>query len=242
MFKSWVPMSVGAWSVLAFSFFALLSFVAAFAGHRHPDWHLARRLRPPGIVGTLVCMLGALFALVVTGYTGVMISVLNRPVWSDTPLFGMLFLVSAVTMGAALLALGAAWLRWRSPALAALQRIWVWLLVLQILVWIALFVSLGPAVRGWLNVWGIVLAIGIAIGIVLPLLAGRRRDALGLRAARRAAGPAATPATARWSCACTKGRARTTTRHAWCPPRCRRWTPPARRVNLAAAEPGIYAR
>jgi protein NrfD len=177
MFKYWVPMSIGSWGVLLFGFFALLSFVAAFAEQRHLDWRFARRLRPPGVVGALVAVPGAFFALVVTGYTGVMISVLNRPVWSDTPLFGMLFLVSAVTMGAALLVLAARWLGWLSPAVAALQRIWVWLLVVQLLVLIALFLSLGPAARGWLNLWGLVLAVGIVIGIVLPLISAVRRPA-----------------------------------------------------------------
>ncbi|MEJ7930908.1 NrfD/PsrC family molybdoenzyme membrane anchor subunit [Ramlibacter sp. AN1015] len=177
MFKYWVPMSIGSWAVPLFSFFALLSCIAAFAEHRRPHWHLARRLRPPGVLGALVAIPGALLALVVTGYTGVMLSVLNRPVWSDTSLFGMLFLVSAVTMAAALLVLGARTMGWQSAAVGALQRICVWLLGVQILVLIALFISLGPAARGWLNVWGLVLAIGIAIGIVVPLVVAfsRRR-------------------------------------------------------------------
>jgi protein NrfD len=188
MFKYWVPMSTGSWAVPLLGFFALLSFVAAFAEHRRPHWRLARRLRPQGIVGTVVAILGALVALHVTGYTGLMLSVLNRPVWSDTPLFGMLFLVSAVTMAAALMVLGAHGLRWLSPAVAALHRIWVGLLVAQVAVWVALFVSLGPAVRGWLNIWGLVLAVGIVIGIVLPLLAGlRRRGPLGAGALHVAA-------------------------------------------------------
>lgn len=179
MFKHWVPMSIGSWAIALFGFFALLSFVAAFAEHRRAHWRFARRLRPPGLVGMLVAVPGALCALIVTGYTGVMLSVLNRPVWSDTPLFGLLFIVSAVTMAAALLELGARVLRWHSPAVAALRRIWVWLLVVQVVVLIALFVSLGPAVRGWLNVWGVVLAVGIVVGIVLPLIAARRGPRAG---------------------------------------------------------------
>ena len=34
----------------------------------------------------------------------------------------------------------------------------------------ALFVSLGPAVQGWLNIWGVVLAVGVVVGIVVPLI------------------------------------------------------------------------
>ena len=187
MFKWWVPMSTGSWAVPLLGFFALLSFVSAFAEQRRPHWRFARWLRPPGILGILVTVLGALVALHVTGYTGVMLSVLNRPVWSDTPLFGLLFLVSAVTMAAALLALVGRWLHGESPAMSALQRIWIWLLLVQILVWIALFATLGPAIRGWLNVWGVVLAIGIAIGIVLPLLTVGRRNAEGFRSMSAAA-------------------------------------------------------
>jgi len=180
MFKWWVPMSTGSWAVPLFSFFALLSFVSALAQQRQWHWRWAQRLRPPGLVGLLVAVPGALLALHVMGYTGVMLSVLNRPVWSDTPLFGLLFIVSAVTMAAALLALAASVLGWLSPGVSALQRIWVWLAGVQVLVFTALFVTLGPAARGWLNIWGVVLALGIAIGIVLPLLAARRKDTLGL--------------------------------------------------------------
>lgn len=179
IFKWWVPMSTGSWAVPLLGVFAAVSCLAAFAEHRRPHWRFAQRLRPPGFLGVLVAVPGALLALHVTGYTGVMLSVLNRPVWSDTPLFGLLFLVSAVTMAAALLALVARWLHWNSPAVAALQRIWVWLLLVQIVVWIALFASLGPAASGWLNMWGVVLAIGIVIGTVLPLLAAHHRTDRG---------------------------------------------------------------
>jgi protein NrfD len=187
MFKWWVPMSTGSWAVPLLGFFALLSCLAAFAEHRRPQWRFVQRLRPPGMLGVLVAVAGALVALHVTGYTGVMLSVLNRPVWSDTSLFGLLFLVSAVTMAAALLALVDRWLHWDSPVVPALQRIWVGLLLVQIVVWVALFISLGAAARGWLNVWGVVLAIGIAIGTVLPLLAAWRRTAMGFHSLPAAA-------------------------------------------------------
>jgi protein NrfD len=175
MFKWWVPMSTGAWAILLFGFFALLTFVAAFAEHRRLDWRFARRLRPPGLVGMLVVVPGMLLALYVSGYTGVMLSVLNRPVWSDTPLWGPLFVVSAVTMSAALLVLGARFLRWRSPAVTSLHRIVMWLLVVQILVLGAVLVSLGGAARGWLNAWGLVLAIGIVLPLIILAVLRERR-------------------------------------------------------------------
>lgn len=178
LFKPWVPMSTGVWAMPLLGFFALLSFVAAFAEQRRPHWHRARRLRAPGLPGILVAVPGALVALHITGYTGVMLSVLNRPVWSDTPVLGLLFIVSAVTMAAALLSICARAMHWQSPAVAALQRIWVRLLIVQVVVLVALFVSLGPAARGWLNVWGVVLAIGVVVGVVLPLLTAHWRRPL----------------------------------------------------------------
>lgn len=173
--QPWVPMSNGSFALAFLSVFALLSFVAAYAEQRGRDWRFARRLREPGIVRWLVAVPGAVLALFLTGYTGVMISVLNRPIWSDTSLFGLLFVVSAVAMAAALLVLVAGALRWRVPALGALRRILVWLLALQAIVLVVLLVSLGPAARGWLNVWGVVLAVGVAIGVLLPLAVLARR-------------------------------------------------------------------
>lgn len=45
----------------------------------------------------------------------------------------------------------------------------------------ALFISLGTAARGWLNFWGLILAVGVTIGIVLPLIAALRSEPLRVR-------------------------------------------------------------
>jgi formate-dependent nitrite reductase membrane component NrfD len=58
-----------------------------------------------------------------------------------------------------------------TPALAALQRIDIWVVVLELIVLIALIISLGPVARAWLNAWGALLLIGvIGVGMVLPLV------------------------------------------------------------------------
>ena len=50
-------------------------------------------------------MIGGIFGFYVAGYTGVLLAVTNRPIWSDTPLLGLLFVVSAASISAALMIL-----------------------------------------------------------------------------------------------------------------------------------------
>jgi formate-dependent nitrite reductase membrane component NrfD len=182
MFKYWSPMSIGSWALLAFGFFALLSFIGALAEGGRLNWAGARRLRPPGIVGGAIAVIGALLGLYVAGYTGVLLAVTNRPIWSDTPLLGMLLVVSATSISAALMLLLARRYRWTTPGVHALQRVDLWVLALELIVLIAVVVSLGAVARAWLNAWGLLLLLGtVALGIVLPLSLHRRRDWLGER-------------------------------------------------------------
>ena len=57
MLKWWSPMSVGAWALLAFGAFTLLSFLAVLADDGRLRWRSLPRLRPPGILGTIVVVL-----------------------------------------------------------------------------------------------------------------------------------------------------------------------------------------
>jgi formate-dependent nitrite reductase membrane component NrfD len=54
-----------------------------------------------------------------------------------------------------------------------------WMLVLELVVLIAVVVSLGSVARAWLNVWGVLLLIVIAVGVIVPLVLswrGRQRQ------------------------------------------------------------------
>src|SRR5262249_36456900 len=55
--------------------------------------------------------IGALLGLGLAGYTGVLLSVSNQPLWSDTWALGGLFLASGLSVSAASLGLLAAWRR-----------------------------------------------------------------------------------------------------------------------------------
>jgi formate-dependent nitrite reductase membrane component NrfD len=172
MFKWYSPMSVGSWALLLFGAFSLAALLAALADTRRVRWSWAARLRPPGIAGTLVAVLGGALGFFVASYTGVLLAVTNRPIWADTTLLGLNFLVSAASTSAALMILLAWRGRWHAmPGVHALGRFDSLVLVLELVALVALVVSLGAAARAFLNVWGVLLVLGVVVpGIVLPLI------------------------------------------------------------------------
>src|SRR5437867_10269682 len=98
MFKPWSPMSVGSWALLVFGIFVFLAFLEALVEDDRLAWPAGRKFRPPGMLGGVIAVIGGLFGFYVAGYTGVLLAVTNRPIWSDTPLLGMLFVVSAASI------------------------------------------------------------------------------------------------------------------------------------------------
>ena len=184
MIKTYSPMSLGAWALLCFGGCALLSFVAVLAERGWLGWPLLRRLSPPAFVGRLVTVVGALLGFYVAGYTGVLLSVTNRPIWADTTLLGLTFLISAASTSAALLILLGFWGGASGDSIDALERFDAFILVLEAVAIAGLLVSLGRIAMVWLNGWGLLLAVMVLGGIALPLY-------MRLRAPgpRRAIGP-----------------------------------------------------
>jgi protein NrfD len=180
MFKPWSPMSVGSWALLIFGIFSLVSFLGALAEDNRLGWPGWRKVRPPGVLSGVIAVLGGLVGFYVAGYTGVLLAVTNRPIWSDTPLLGMLFVVSAASISGALMILLAYRSRWTMPAIRALHRMDAWVVALEFLVLIAVMISLGPVFRAWLSAWGLLLFFGvIVVGMLLPLALYWRRQWLG---------------------------------------------------------------
>jgi protein NrfD len=170
MFKYWSPMSVGSWALLIFGTFTVLSFLGALVEDNRLAWPAGRRLRPPGMLSKVIAVLGGLFGFFVAGYTGVLLAVTNRPIWSDTSLLGLLFIVSAASISAALMILLARRSRWTMPGLHALRRMDAWLIALEFIVLIAVMISLGPVFRAWVSAWGLLLFFGvIVLGMLVPL-------------------------------------------------------------------------
>jgi formate-dependent nitrite reductase membrane component NrfD len=186
MFKAYSPMSFGAVGLALFGFFSLLSFLTTL-GPENETAGVAR-LRPPGILGTVVAVLGGLSGFFLASYTGVLLAVTNRPIWADTPLLGLLFVVSSASTSVALLLLLGSRRVFLVGGLRALQRMDHWALVLELVVLVALIASLGSLARLWLNTWGVLLVVGvIGLGMVVPWLLHRRAHAPTAFAAQLAA-------------------------------------------------------
>jgi formate-dependent nitrite reductase membrane component NrfD len=180
MFKSWVPMSVGVWGLLLFGLFTFLAALAALSedrpGVRALQSAPVRALRRSG-PALAIAVLGSIFGLFLAGYTGVLLAVTNRPIWADSSLLGLLFLLSSASTGAATLMLLAVWRRAGHPAsmhwLGWFDR---WVLVLELLVLIAFLITLGSVARAVLSWWGVLLLLGVVgAGIVVPLFLERGR-------------------------------------------------------------------
>lgn len=173
MFKAYSPISFGAWALLVFSAFAFLAAVGAAAEDGKVGWAPAKRVGA-GPFGTIVAIGGVLSGLFLAGYTGVLLSVTNRPVWADSSWLGILFLFSAGSTAAAALILLARWRQTGSPAtLDWLERFDKGALVLELVALIIFLVSLGSALQVFLSVWGAVLLLGVVVaGILIPLAVG----------------------------------------------------------------------
>jgi protein NrfD len=172
MFKYWSPMSVGVWGLLGFGLFSTLAALGALYEDGKVRWGIAARLaRRP--VSTIIAVVGGIFGFFLAGYTGVLLAVTNRPVWADSSMLGLLYLLSAASSAAALLILLVRRRRLEAgSSVLQLERFDDYVLVLELIALIIFLITLGSAARAFLNAWGLVLVLIAVGGILVPLLIG----------------------------------------------------------------------
>ena len=173
-FKYWSPMSVGVWALLVSGVFAAVSAVESFA--------LDRRDRT---------VVGGILALLFASYTGVLLSVSNQPVWSDTWMLGGLFLASGLSGSAALIALMT---RYRPKAAFSLGRLHEadgYFSILELVLLVAFFITIIAAGTAGSTISFVPLWLLALVGIGSSLVAAR-----GQMRIRPAAGGAAAVARA----------------------------------------------
>ena len=164
-FKYWSPISVGSWGLLLFSLFTFVSFLFAWKMNRDGNYATPRS----GAI-RLWNILGSIVGLFLASYTGVVLSVSNQPVWSDSWVIGALFVASGLSAAAAAMA----WFGQARAGVSGEARLAVadgYFALLEIVALIVFFITLwmagtlGFAFRGiyWL-LW-----ILIALCLIPPL-------------------------------------------------------------------------
>jgi len=175
-FKYLSPMSLGVWGLAVFAVFVALTFlevVATDGRYAYPGSRLVAAVLG-GFLGRIVNVIGSVFGLFVAGYTGVLLSVSNQPVWSDTYALGGLFLASGLSGAGALLILCAPWRRGAEASEDGLAGADSFFALLELGFLIVLFATLAVAGQltqavgpPWFVLWAIVLL------SLVPPLAGR---------------------------------------------------------------------
>ncbi len=172
MFKGWSPISFGAWGLLLFGLFAVLAALGGMAeeGRLHNPALRAVGGAVRGGLAKLVGGLAGLLGVFIAGYTGVLLSVTNRPIWADSPWLGALFIASGMSTGAAALILLAPRRGATEQSLARLSAFDTKALAVELFVLVLFLASLGSVNRVWIGFWGLVLLVGVVgLGILAPL-------------------------------------------------------------------------
>jgi len=189
-FKAWSPISLGSWALLLFSLFAFVSFLEV----------MTKRGNDRNVSGGMIAwnVIGSIIALFLASYTGVVLSVSNQPVWSDSYAIGGLFVASALSASAAFLAFMS---RFRSddaiPTEGRLELADSYFVTLELIMIVAFFVTLSNAgelwretATPWLIGWILILASFIPSLLTLASRGRMRYSASGgtLTASRALAG------------------------------------------------------
>ena len=123
------------------------------------------------MLAKLIAGLGGLMGFFVAGYTGVLLTVTNRPIWADSPWLGALFLASGASTAAAALILLAPGRGATAGSIAWLESFDMRALVVELLILILFVGWLWPIRQVWLSVWGVLLLVGVVFaGICWPLI------------------------------------------------------------------------
>jgi len=185
-------MSIGSWALLLFSACAALSFFGALGEIREGKGSLGRlAFLRRGALRPALAIVGAGLGFFVAGYTGVLLSVTNRPLWSETPLVGALFLASSMSASAALAAVIAARRPYTAHARPWLARMEHGAAALEVVLLVAFFATSG-GLAAWRGPFGLLLAAVVVLGVLVPLVAGfalKNREGTWVSALVPALGP-----------------------------------------------------
>lgn len=179
MFKLFSPMSLGVWIIMGFVFFVALAAAASLAEAGLLPRGLARL--GEGVLGKIVALGCVLSGSSLAGYTGLLLTATNRPLWGDTAWLALLFLLSGISAGGAAMIL-VGWRQGHPGTVQWLGQMEQYSSLLELIVLAIIAATIWGVVSAvWSGVWGIVMVLGVvALGILLPLLLSARTRLLGM--------------------------------------------------------------
>jgi protein NrfD len=185
MFKYYSAISLGVWIILAFVIFVVLALIASFVGSRKSEVGGAEHLttddlRPTTVWDKIIALGCILTGSALAGYTGLVLSGSNRPLWGDSAWITLLFLLSGISAGGAAMILFG-WRQGHPGTVRWIEQMESYSSVLELVVLAIIAATIWSVVRVvWNGAWGAILLFGVGVlGIVTPLVLYARPRALG---------------------------------------------------------------
>jgi protein NrfD len=185
MFKYYSAISLGVWIILAFVIFVVLALIVSFVGSRKSEVGGAKHLttddlRPTTVWDKIIALGCILTGSALAGYTGLVLSGSNRPLWGDSAWITLLFLLSGISAGGAAMILFG-WRQGHPGTVRWIEQMESYSSVLELVVLAIIAATIWSVVRVvWNGAWGAILLFGVGVlGIVTPLVLYARPRALG---------------------------------------------------------------
>ena len=172
--KPWSAISLGTWLVMLFTVVSFISFLDALIGRgmfRIGGWQREHGLHG-GPLGLFWSVIGAVLALAVGIYSGVLLTVSNFPGWSSSPLLPAVYVATALITGVAAVVLIEALQGHVDPDVVGLAGANVWMIVWWLLTVVVFLVTLiGGGAGAFLTGLPLVAILAaILLAGVLPLI------------------------------------------------------------------------
>jgi formate-dependent nitrite reductase membrane component NrfD len=169
MFKPYSAISIGIWIITVFVIFIILASAAALAD----VGKLPRSISAlgEGVAGKIIALGCVIMGAAVAGYTGLVLSGSNRPLWGDTVWITHLFLLSGISAGgAAMIRLG--WRQTHPGSVRWIEQMEGFSSIVELVVLAIIAASIWAIVSVvWSGVWGAVqLVCVVLLGILIPLI------------------------------------------------------------------------
>jgi formate-dependent nitrite reductase membrane component NrfD len=179
MFKLYSPISLGLWIILGFVILVALAAATSLADIGKFPRGFARF--GEGVLGKIVALGCIITGSALAGYTGLVLSGTNRPLWGDTIWITLLFLLSGISAGGAAMVLFG-WRQGHPGSVHWIEEMEGYSSALELIVLAIIAATIWSVVRVvWGGVWGAVLLFGVVVfGILAPIYLHYRPRTFGL--------------------------------------------------------------